>query len=271
MIMSELRRIPLDAVDAEAFLSHKPLPKPPSAGGTPPGSWLDQAANLFTTIVAEPFHEVGQLIRKGPGARARSPEPRFASAAPDTVPIDVRRLHPAPEPGRRTDSLRPPAPLKAPSHLQDRTQQRGPPPPKLQIQIPIKRDLEHWLDVLLEEQLGTAPRHPPSPQSCPARPCLRRPHYDNFIVTPKTVTFSVGPPRTRSAPQLPAHVGAMNLRAASSMLPAPSQRHAHEPSHAPSRTSASHAQAAANLMWPSTLARPAVAAAPRARRFGQRD
>ncbi|KAJ1480042.1 hypothetical protein T484DRAFT_1901811 [Baffinella frigidus] len=197
---------------------HKPLPPLPSAGGTASGSWLDQATSLFTTIVEKPFHEVEELIRKGPGARARSPEPRFASAETHTVSSDGSRSQSSPEPRQtRIDSVRASdAPVTAESHLQGRTRSSEPQrglPPNLHIQIPIRRrasvvDGQGLLNRDLKYQ-------PPSPQSCPASPCLRLPHYDNFMGSPKSVTFSQGanPAIARPARQLAGNLRAANLRA----------------------------------------------------------
>ncbi|KAJ1480038.1 hypothetical protein T484DRAFT_1748840 [Baffinella frigidus] len=266
--MPELGRVPLDTVDAKAILSpprslHKPLPLPPSASGTTSGSWLDQATSLFTTIVAEPLKEVEELIRKGPGARARSPEPR---AAKHTAPIDIRRLNSSPEPRQtRIDSVRASdATVKAESHLQGRTRSSEPQRSKLQIEIPTRRGIssessesasrriltERWLDVHLEEPLGAAPRQPPSPQSCPARPCLRLPHHDGGG-TPKFVTFSVAAPAARTTKPLTVRLANLPPQ------PTVSQRYV----------------LPARLDWPLTTARPAASAtAPRERgRLSQRN
>jgi hypothetical protein len=181
------------AENTGAFLVHKPLPPPPASVRDASSSWLDQAASFFTTIVVEPFHEVEELFGQG----ARSEEPRFTGAAPHAVPIDVRRFRSTPEPHRMHIDVGT-TPRKAGSHLQGRradqdrraSEPHALPAPHLQIQISARRasNSEDW------------GRPPPSLQSCPARPCLRLPIYQNCMGSPKSVTFSAGTPLVRVTP-----------------------------------------------------------------------
>ena len=206
------------AENTSTFLLLKPLPPPPASVRNASSSWLDQAASFFTTIVVEPFHEVEDLFGQG----ARSEEPRFTGAAPHAVPIDVRRLRSTPEPHRMHMDVGT-TPRKAGGHLQGRkadqdrrvSEPHALPASHPQIQIHTRRasSSEDW------------GRQPPSPQSCPARPCLRLPIYSNFLGSPKSVTFSAGTPLAGATPRLALNLRAANLRTAAAAPPDPSPRH----------------------------------------------